>query len=120
MPVAEEGLQDTTRNDDQRRPREKGSTPFDDGASFVEIASFRKTLRRTYNGSDARMPLRRGLIAVGVPAEQAQKAAEEVAAYKNRIAGVEGRLSSIEARLQLWRSGGLIGANAALACSFFP
>ena len=52
------------------------------------------------------------LIAGNVPPDKAQRAAEEAAAYLNRIAGVENRLARVEADVQVVKC--IAGTNVAL------
>jgi uncharacterized protein with GYD domain len=45
--------------------------------------------------------LREALVDAGASAEKADKAAEEVASYENRLAGVETKLVSLDGRVNL-------------------
>ena len=58
--------------------------------------------------------LREALIEAGASTEKADKAAEEVASYENRLAGIETKLASLDGRANLltWMVGGLYGVLA--------
>jgi uncharacterized protein with GYD domain len=53
--------------------------------------------------------LRDALIEAGATVEKADKAAEEVASYENRLAGIETKLVSLDGRVNLltWMVGGV-------------
>jgi hypothetical protein len=55
--------------------------------------------------------LREALIDAGASPEKADKAAEEVASYENRLAGIETKLVKLDGRVNLltWMVGGVYG-----------
>ena len=53
------------------------------------------------------------LTAANVPADKAQKAAEEVATYDNRMAEIDGRMDRLEGRMALLQW--VLGANIAIS-----
>lgn len=56
--------------------------------------------------------LRTALVEAGASEDKAEKAAEEVAGYENRLTSMEGRLSNIEGRLTLLMA--MVGAVLAM------
>jgi hypothetical protein len=60
--------------------------------------------------------LREALIDAGASVEKADKAAEEVASYENRLAGIETKLVKLDGRVNLltWMVGGVYGVLAIL------
>ena len=56
--------------------------------------------------------LRDALIAAGAPADKADRAAEEVAAYENRLASIENKITALTGRVDLlsW----MVGFNIAM------
>lgn len=65
--------------------------------------------------------LRDALLSAGTPADKADKAAEEVASYENRIGGIEIKIERVEGRLVLiqWMLALLIGGVASLVIKAF-
>ena len=66
--------------------------------------------------------LREALLAAGAPPDKADKAAEEVAFYENRLAGIENKLTALAGRVDLltWMVGfNLLAISLALLWRVF-
>ena len=63
------------------------------------------------------MNVYRAFVVAGVPEEQAQKAAEELAGYESRFGSMDGRLAKIEGELATLRW--MVGTNIALTFAGF-